>query len=86
MEVDLAGNIVLKILTFSLIALMFLFTFSLMNACKAAGSSTGEASGIEIGDERVAEESMKDAEDEDMEDEEAKERYKLKDRGDEMQI
>lgn len=69
----MAGKKILKILTFSLIALMFLFTFSLLNACKT-GENTGEVMDAEAEDGGTAEENMdKDAEDTDMEEEEAEE-------------
>ena len=50
MEVDLYGKKILKIITFSLISLMFLLTFSFMSACKT-GETTNEAVESEIEDE-----------------------------------
>ncbi len=47
MEVDLYGKKILKIITFSLISLMFLLTFSFMIACKI-GETTFEAVEPEI--------------------------------------
>ena len=68
----MTGKKILKILLFSLIALMFLMTFSLLNACRTDGASE-ETMETEAEDEGDAEESMEDAEDDDMDEGEAEE-------------
>lgn len=68
----MAGKKMLKILTFSLVALMFILTFSFLSACKT-GSETGTAAETET-EEVNQEESMEEEEDmaaqEEMEEEE----------------
>jgi Raf kinase inhibitor-like YbhB/YbcL family protein len=66
----MSGKKILKILTFSLIILAFLFTFSLMGACKAGGEDdeTEEDSGTE--DDELFEDDIDGMEEEDIEEDE----------------